>query len=65
MVDFRVIIIVTVTFVISYGLWYLVFWLLTSQSSPFLWPWWVKLIYLILAASHANNMIDKVKSNEE
>lgn len=65
MIDLRILIIVTVTYIVCYGLWYLIFWFLTSQPNLFLWTWWVKLLYLLFASSYSVNFIDKVKENEE
>ena len=47
-------------FTFGFGAWYLIIWFLTTEQNLFLWPWYVKLIYLILGFSSTSSTVEQV-----
>lgn len=48
--------------ILCYGSWYLVMWFLTNQSNILSWPWYVKLIFLLMGAQNSNKAIEMVRN---
>jgi hypothetical protein len=43
--------------IVGYGEWYLIFWLLSTQSNPLLWQLWVKVVYCFLGMVATESLI--------
>lgn len=43
---------------------FIVGWFLTNQQNAFLWPWWVKLIYLIVVFASWGNLADSFQKDD-
>ena len=57
MIKILTIIHIIICMVVGYGTWYLIFWLLSTQSNPLLWTLWVKIAYLILSMAASESLI--------
>jgi hypothetical protein len=45
----KAILLLVLSLIFGFGFWYLIFWFLTSEMNLFIWPWWVKGLYLIFS----------------
>ena len=48
-------------FVVAFGIWYAIFWFILNESDPFNWHWAAKIIYLLLASSTVNSVIENIE----
>ena len=40
--------ILLLSFVFSFGIWYLIFWFITAENNLFIWSGWTKAAYLLM-----------------
>jgi hypothetical protein len=55
--------ILVLSFVVGFGLWYLIFWFVTSEPDLFTWHWGIKIFYLILAGSSSQGTFEVLIKN--
>lgn len=59
----KTILILIISIIIGSGLWYLIFWFISSEPNLFIWHWGVKTIYLILAMSASGGTFEGIVKN--
>ena len=52
--------IVAIIFLIAFGFWYGIFSFIYGEGNVFVWPWWYRLIYVIVAFTHWTNIGEKL-----
>lgn len=55
----KVIGLLILSFLVSFGLWYLIFWFITAEDNLFMWSGWIKAFYLILGFTSMTGIIDE------
>jgi hypothetical protein len=58
MEQFKYILILIFSIIFGFGLWYLIFWFLTTEYNLFLWHWVTKIVYLLLSISSSSSISD-------
>lgn len=51
------------SFILIFGVYYVVGWFILNEKNAFIWPWWFKILYLLLAFASWGNLSDNL--NEE
>jgi hypothetical protein len=44
---------------------YVLGWFLMNEQNAFIWPWWVKLLYLLAVLASWGNLSESLKENED
>jgi len=55
------ILLIVLAIALSFGVWYLLGWFVSGESDIMLWPWWGKVIYLILGFSGLGQVISELE----
>lgn len=56
-------IVLLLSFILIFGVYYVVGWFILNEKNAFIWPWWFKVIYLLLSFASWGNLSDNL--NEE
>jgi hypothetical protein len=59
----KTILILILSIVFGFGLWYLIFWFVSSEPDLFTWHWGTKILYLILVMSSSTSIFDSLIKN--
>jgi hypothetical protein len=51
------------SFVIAFGMWYLIFLFLTGEFNPLHWHWVTKIVYLFIGFSSFGGILDEMTKN--
>lgn len=61
----RVVSVTTSSTLLSFGLWYVMFFFVTTQSNAFVWNVWTKIAYILLGALTTIALIDTILRENE
>ena len=54
---------ILLSFIVAFGLWYLIFLFLTGEFNPIHWHWLTKILYLMIGFSSLNGILNEMTKN--
>lgn len=46
----------------SFGIWWLIFWFMSSEINPYNWHWAVKIIYLLISLTATGSVLEEIEA---
>lgn len=53
----KLILLLIISLILGFGIWYLIFWFVSAESNLFIWGTWTKIFYLFLAVNSAGQIL--------
>lgn len=53
----KLILLLLMSLIIGFGVWYLIFWFVSAESNLFIWGPWTKIFYLFLAVNSTGQIL--------
>jgi hypothetical protein len=60
MEKFKVLGVLLLSLILGFGIWYIMFWFLLSESNMFMWPLFSKVIYILLSFVSASGIAENL-----
>ena len=60
MVMFKTILVLILSLIMGFGMWYLIFWFITSESNLFVWGPWTKGFYLFFGIASSGQILEEL-----
>jgi len=57
------ILLLIISVLFGFGIWYVIFWFVSNESNLFMWHWVTKIVYLILSFAASEGIFKGVNQN--
>lgn len=55
----KMILLLIVSLIVGFGVWYLIFWFVSSEPNLFVWGWWIKILYLFFGFTSSGKFLEE------
>lgn len=53
----KLILLLIISLILGFGVWYLIFWFVSTESNLFIWGTWTKIFYLFLGVNSTGQIL--------